>query len=291
MNEVLISGSAGFVGRNFQKWFANNSPETNLTLIDIKEGNDCRAFFKMVDKQFDLCIHLAATVEGRMAIEGEPLRVASNLELDSCFFNWAVQTNQERLVYYSSSAAYPVDIQRSEGHQLKESYINLNHIRTPDLSYGWAKLTGEMLASYAQAEGLNVHVFRPFSGYGTDQDLHYPFPSFIQRVKDRCDPFEIWGSGNQVRDFIHIDDVIEATMVAVEQDVQEPVNLGTGVPTSFKDLADLMFTIAKWSPKVIMPLIDKPVGVHYRCADPSKMLEFYAPQISLEEGIRRALTD
>ena len=284
-DKILITGSAGFCGRAFQRYFADKDVE--LTLIDIKEGNDCRDYFRVVDKQFDLIIHLAATVEGREVIDGEPLRVASNLELDAACFQWIMRTEQPRLVYYSSSAAYPIDIQQT-AYNLKETYLDYGHVRTPDQTYGLAKLVGEIQASLLKDEGVNVHIFRPFSGYGEDQDLTYPFPSFIDRIKNRMDPFVIWGTGTQVRDFIHIDDVVEATMLAVKLDIQEPVNLGWGRPTSFLELADLMFEAADFHPE-IKCLTDKPTGVFYRCSDPSKMLEFYAPRVSLEEGIRRAL--
>ena len=82
--DVLITGSHGFVGR----YFKDRLQQYNLTLIDIKEGNDCRDFFKREDKQYDLVIHLAAIVGGRESIEGRPMAVADNLSIDSEFFQW-----------------------------------------------------------------------------------------------------------------------------------------------------------------------------------------------------------
>src|SRR5882762_4540552 len=98
----------------------------------------------------------------------------------------------------------------------------------PDMTYGWAKLTGEVLAGYAIQAGLQVQVFRPFSGYGEDQALDYPFPSFIDRALRWAEPFEIWGDGTQTRDWIHIDDIVGATLAAIDQDVKGPINLGWG---------------------------------------------------------------
>jgi len=89
-------------------------------------------------------------------------------------FNWAVNTKQKKIIYYSSSAAYPVKLQRKP-YKLKEFDINLNDVRNPDFTYGWTKLTGEILAQFARKQGIDVYVFRPFSGYGEDQDLTYPF--------------------------------------------------------------------------------------------------------------------
>ena len=284
---VLLTGSEGFVGRQFQRYFKETGDK--VTRIDIKSNMDCRDFFKKNNAQYDLVVHLAAVVGGRMTIEGDPLRVATDLAIDSDMFNWAVNTGQPHVVYYSSSAAYPTNMQSGRyPHRLREAWINVDHVQTPDLSYGWSKLTGELLAKYAEEKGVNVHIFRPFSGYGEDQDLDYPFPSFIKRIKDREDPFEIWGDGNQVRDFIHIEDIVNATMKAVELNVLGPINLGWGRPTSFTQLANMAFDIAEFHPKIHY-LTDKPVGVMYRCSENAKMLEFYKPKITLEEGIERAL--
>jgi len=286
MKKALITGHAGFVGRHFVKQLDG---KYDLTLVDVKEGNDCRDFFKENSTKFDLVIHLAAIVGGRATIEGNPLKVATDLAIDSDMFQWALRTKPDSIVYYSSSAAYPTAYQtQTTRYKLREDHINIYSVMSPDLTYGWAKLTGEMLANYAEQEGLRVHVFRPFSGYGEDQDLDYPFPSFIARGKRKDNPFEIWGTGEQVRDFIHIDDVVAGTLEAVKQDIQGPVNLGWGRPTSFNELAELVTKEVGYSPE-IKHIIGAPEGVSYRLCDPSKFMSFYTPKISLEEGIRRAL--
>jgi len=287
--KILITGHKGFVGQEYIRYFLNQGHE--ITGVDIKEGNDCRDFFKTCNDQFDLIVHLAAIVGGRDTIENDPLAVGTDLSIDAEFFNWAVRTKQSKIIYFSSSAAYPIHLQtKGSTHKLIESDIDLMDMRSPDFTYGWAKLSGEYLAHFARQYGLKVYVFRPFSGYGETQDLDYPFPSFIKRVLDQVDEFEIWGDGTQVRDFIHIEDVVEATMKAVELDIEGPINLGSGVATSFVDLAEQVFKMAQWRPKNDIKLrTDKPVGVMYRCSDSSKMLSFYTPKISLEEGIKRSL--
>lgn len=283
--KILITGHKGFVGRQFMRSLKDHE----IYGIDIKDGTDVRDFFAVDNTKFDLVIHLAAVVGGRATIEGQPLKVATDLAIDSDMFQWALRTCPDRIVYYSSSAAYPIAYQtQSMKYHLNEDHINLESVMTPDHTYGWSKLTGEILAKYASDEGLRVHVFRPFSGYGEDQDLDYPFPSFIQRAKKRVPIFDIWGYGTQVRDFIHIEDIVNATLEAVKQDVPGPVNLGTGVPTNFNQLAELVTSIAGYRP-TFNNIIGEPEGVAYRVCDPSKMLSFYKPKITLEEGIQRAL--
>ena len=286
--KILITGDAGFVGRAFHRALDDKGHE--ITGIDITNGLDCRDFFKKDDTRYDVVIHLAAIVGGRALIEGNPLAVASDLAIDSDMFQWAVRTKPKHLVYYSSSAAYPIYLQRAAYKQrLREGDINLDHIRTPDLSYGWAKLTGETLARYARAEGIKVHVLRPFSGYGSDQALDYPFPSLIARGKAKLDPFEVWGTGQQVRDFIHIDDVVAATFEAITNNVKT-LNLCTGRATSFIQLAE-MIMLEQGYLAPIKKHPGKPSGVEYRVGDPTKMLQIYEPKISLEEGIARALAE
>ena len=100
-------------------------------------------------------------------------------------------------------------IYKNNNRLLKESDINFdkNFLGKPDLSYGWAKLNNEYLALLAYKKyRIKNTIFRPFSGYGSDQDLNYPFPSIIKRAigHDNKKKFIVWGSGHQMRDFIHI---------------------------------------------------------------------------------------
>jgi len=291
MKKILITGHKGFVGRHFVKYINLNFPNSQINGIDIKDGKDkdCRNLFKTDETVYDLVIHLAAIVGGRQIIENDPLAVATDLSIDSEMFNWAVRTKQKKIVYFSSSAAYPINLQNLEDkYKLKESDINLSNIKTPDYSYGWSKLTGEMLANYAKNNyGLNVYVFRPFSGFGFDQDLDYPFPSFLNRVLTKVETFEIWGDGNQVRDFIYIDDVIKSVFKTIKLDIQNPINLGTGRPISFNELADIMCKIYGFYPKNgIKHLLEKPKGVMYRCSDNSLLSSYYQFEKELEDILR-----
>ena len=281
--KILITGHQGFVGKYFVKKYQDH----DITGVDLKDGNDCRDLFRQSDQRFDMIIHLAAIVGGRATIEGSPLSVANDLSIDAEMCQWALRTRPGRVVYFSSSAAYPTQLQ-TQPYQLKEADINLNDVRNPDMTYGWAKLTGEYCLQFLEAEGIRTHVFRPFSGYGTDQDLDYPFPSYIQRGRNRADPFEIWGDGTQVRDFIHITDVVEAVDQAIQQDITGPVNLGWGRPTSFNELCEIVCNHMGYTPE-IQHIIGAPKGVDYRCSDNSKMLQFYKPKISLEQGVAMAL--
>ena len=290
---VLLTGASGFVGRHLHQ--ALEARGDDVSAIDLRGTydvytRDALDFFRINDHQFDLAIHCAAVVGGRASIDGSPLGVATNLALDSWYMRWLIRNKIPRAVYFSSSAAYPIALQQpGEIHRLDETDIDLAHPGKPDATYGLAKLTGEQLAPVVEAHGTRVHVLRPFSGYGEDQDDAYPFPAFIGRARRREDPFEIWGDGTSTRDWIHIDDLVGATLAAVDQDVPGPVNLGWGRATSFDELAHLVTTTAGYQPE-LKHLPSAPQGVHHRVCDPKRMLDFYAPRVSLEEGIQRALS-
>ena len=286
---ILITGDKGFVGKNFRRFYELRGHNVFGVDISAQSPLDARDFFRVDTTRWDLVIHLAAVVGGRLKIEGEPISVAVDLSIDAEMWQWAIRTNQSRVVYFSSSAAYPIKYQTVDSHRkLSESMINIDEISNPDLTYGWSKITGEYIAKFAKSAGVNTFVFRPFSGYGEQQALDYPFPSFVQRAKKKSEPFNIWGPGTQVRDFVHIDDVVACVASAVDQNYQEPLNIGWGRPTSFIDLAEMMAKEVGYTPSIVTEP-EKPVGVFWRVADTENMEKVYKPKITLEEGIRRAL--
>lgn len=235
--------------------------------------------------------HFAAIVGGRAMIDGDPMQVALDLAIDAEFFNWVTRSKPSRILYPSSSAAYPIDLQtESFSIALKESDIDFKRMGQPDMTYGWTKLTGEYLAHIAaQHYGLSVTCIRPFSGYGEDQDLTYPIPAIALRVAKGENPVEVWGTGNQGRDFVHIDDVLDCIMLAMDHISDgSAINIGRGVLTSFNEIIRELTSIAGYEAE-IKQLLDKPVGVHSRYCNMDYVKEKlgWEAKISLNEGMRR----
>lgn len=286
---VLVTGSSGFIGRHICAALTERGDLVRR--IDMAETIDCLDTFRYDTRRYDLAIHCAAHVGGRAGIDGSPLAVATNLALDAWFFRWLELSGTPRAVYFSSSAAYPLWHQTGDyPAPLKEDILALDitsvaGVNGPDQTYGLCKVVGERLAAESSAA---VHVFRPFSGYGGDQDPAYPFRAFIDRARRRDDPFEVWGDGTQVRDWIHVDDIVAAVFAAIDADERGPVNLCTGQGTAMGDLAELVCEMAGYSPAFKF-LPGQPTGVRYRVGDPSRMLRFYTPKVALHEGVRRAL--
>lgn len=247
-------------------------------------------------EKFSDVYHFAAIVGGRVKIDGDPMMVALDLAIDSEFFYWICRHKPERVLYPSSSAAYPINLQTYfDAIALKESDIDFeSNLGKPDMTYGWSKLTGEYLAQIAaQYYNVSVTCIRPFSGYGEDQDLTYPVPAIAARAAKKENPFEVWGSGKQGRDFVHIDDVIDCILMAMDQIHDgSAINIGSGKLTSFLDIIEIFCRFAGYKPEV-KPLLDKPVGVHSRYADMTYVNNkfHWEPKISLEEGMRRVFDE
>jgi nucleoside-diphosphate-sugar epimerase len=321
---ALVTGIYGFVGRHMARELAGRGYavwgfDTNRSAANVADvrriGMPHFPHIWPPGQVFDLVVHCAYRVGGRAAIDGVPMNLAHNLAADAALFDWAVRTKQRRVLYFSSSAAYPVRLQ-TQGHQddvrrssgpyldldfparvatgmcLREDMINLSDVEQPDASYGWAKLSGEWMARAAAERGLPVHVVRPFSGYGGDQGEEYPFPALLRRVlASKGEPIEVWGSADQVRDWIHIDDVVNGALAVVDADERRPVNLCTGEPVNVGSLVERMWEIAR--PDASFPdvrvLAEKPMGVFYRVGDPARMHEHYEARVPLEWGIREAV--
>ena len=266
---------------------------------------DCRSFFQRwyqnadwmkaetgIDGHtFDDVFHFAAIVGGRSKIEGDPMMVALDLAIDAEFFYWITRFKPTRALFPSSSAAYPIDLQTdSAAIALAETDINFSKMGQPDMTYGWSKLTGEFLAQIAARNyGISVACVRPFSGYGEDQDLSYPTPAIAARAARMENPFEVWGSGYQGRDFVHIDDCIDCILMAMDNIHDgSAVNIGQGKLTSFRELIGIFTGFAGYKPE-IKALLDKPVGVHSRYANMDYVHNTFGwkAKISIEEGMRR----
>lgn len=319
MKKILITGGAGFVGRHFTRYFLEKGCEVHCvdSIVEHTGGldpkgkwpgfspfdfsnfrfhnMDCRDYFKKNStEKFDYVLHLAAMVGGRAMIENNPIAVAEDLSIDAAYWSWAKEAKPEKSVYFSSSAAYPIKYQTKNGYKLlKENMIKFNtDIGMPDMTYGWAKLTGEYLAKLAyEKHGLKSVVYRPFSGYGEDQDMAYPFPSIMERVKKtKNGKIVVWGSGEQKRDFIHIDDCVTGVALTMDKVYDaSPINLSTGIFTSFNDLIKKAAVILGYKPK-ITPLLDKPEGVFARGGDIHEQNRLgFRYSISLEEGIKKSL--
>lgn len=298
---ALITGDKGFLGRHFSAELRRRGYEVIGMDVKATPTQDCRSYFQTYLSRglayqelnagyFDLVVHCAAVVGGRATIERDPLKTAESLSIDAEMFRWAAVARPGRVLYFSSSAAYPVEYQTATGVPLHEDDIHFSStVGTPDEVYGWSKYVGEVLVDRLRKTGVPVTVVRPFSGYGADQDPAYPFRAILDRVKERNPGNLVLWCGNCVRDWIHVDDLVAGALAIAESGTEDPVNLCNGIPVSFFDLARLMLDLSGQTDVGILDDPDAPQGVKYRVGDPTRMLTYYTPKIMIGEGIKRAL--
>ena len=254
-----------FTGKHPDEWLPDYSKQTEEHFSTYEKGSQRLVFIEQdaIDffrgrlsgadaftlPAFEEVYHLAAVVGGRAAlIEENPMLVATNHIIDSLFFMWAVEhkAKVKRVLYISTSVSYPKVMQDRGKHMaMKEEYLDLAHselIGLPESIYGWIKLAGEYLAIVAAKKyGMSVVCVRPFSGYGEDQDFSYPIPSIAARVARRENPLAVWGSGDQGRDFVYIDDLVSALRLSIAKVSDgSAVNVGMGRLVTFKEVARIM---------------------------------------------------
>ncbi len=319
MNKVLVTGGCGFLGRHLIPRLLERGDEVHC--VDVMEplsgaddpsqwpffkpleykrflfySEDCRDWFKRVqDTDFDYAFHLAAMVGGRVMIENNPLAVAEDLSIDAAYWQWAVSSRPRKTIVFSSSAAYPVHLQRPVHYVLlKEEMISFDErMGMPDVIYGWAKLTHEYCARLAyEKHGIKSVTYRPFSGYGEDQDDSYPFPSICRRVLANSGASEInvWGTGRQMRDFIHVDDCVEGVLKTMDKvEDGSALNLSTGVFTSFGKFVQMASDVLGYQPEVVS-VSNAPEGVFARAGDTTLQRKLgFEHTIAFRDGVERAL--
>ena len=270
--KVLVTGADGFLGRNTVAYLKNKGHEVTPFTQNVKTN--------LPYETFDAVFHFAAFVGGRKGIDNNHWLITENIELDRITFMWAEQFCK-KIIYPSSCAAYPLRLQQYPNTPMQEDDFGE---KTFDL-YGLSKLVAE---SMLQKLKIPVHVIRPFSIYGPGQSIDYPIPSIIFRAKqEEC---SVWGSGTQTRDWVYIDDALEIFEFLLHKPDPITVNLGTGIPVSFKELAEIIYKEINGKIVTVKTQHSEPEGAGHRVADVTRLSSLgFGCNTSLIEGIRKML--
>jgi nucleoside-diphosphate-sugar epimerase len=267
----------------------------NLTVWsgDLKERSFTRAMLQGVDVVF----HLAALHGGRGYIASHPAQCCTNMILDQMVFEEARIAEVERICFASSACVYPSYLQEETGssYLLKEEDADpfVRDRAFADLEYGWAKLMGEMaLRAYHRQYGMKTSAVRIFTAYGPRENESHAIIALIAKAFIRMDPYEIWGTGEQNRNFTYVQDIVTAMVLAAEKiEDGSTVNAGRDDRIILNQAAELVFDIVGWKPKRIKHDISKPQGVASRAADLTRARRVlgYEPQVSYREGFKKTI--
>jgi len=315
--KVLVTGGAGFVGHNLIKrlikeykchvsvidnlWRGKLSNleglidlKTQFVKADLTDPVACRLLLKDVD----IVYHLADVVAGvDFVFKHQPFVFRQNILINTNVLGACIANKIPNYVYVGTACSFPQHLQMVEDSTVA-LHENQTYPAEPESSYGWSKLMGEYEASLAQASGaINVGLLRLHNVYGPgspwQQERSQALPSLIRKaIRHPNEEFSVWGSGNQYRDFLHVDDVCRALILTAERGLnQGVVQVGTGQAVSLKTAAQTVTKLAKLLlNKDITPKFDpsKPEGDRGRIAinTRSRAVLDWEPRIGFEQGLK-----
>lgn len=239
-----------------------------------------------------IVFHLAADHGGRGYVDLHQAACATNLLLDGVLFRACYQAKVGKVVYASSGCVYPNHLQTDPTHVL---YLTEDMVGPPydaDNMYGWAKLMGEMaLRAYHRDWGMKSASCRYFTVYGERGHENHAVIAMIARAFVGQDPFEVWGTGEQIRNWTHVTDIVRGTIMAAKKiEDGTAVNLGTMERTRVIDAVKEVFRYTGHQAEVRLHP-EMPTGPMNRVADNSlaKRLLGWEPQVNFIDGLHRTI--
>jgi GDP-L-fucose synthase len=294
---VLIAGVTGLAGSAIARTFAARGEEiigVNSSVVDLLNLDATRDFLKQ--KRPTLVVDAAAKVGGIGANAAKPVEFLSdNLRIQSNLMQAAFEADVEKFVFLGSSCIYPRDC----AQPIKEEYLMTGPLEETNSAYAIAKIAGiEMINSYRKEFGLRWISLMPTNLYGPNdnfdlQDSHV-LPALIRKFVEAqaagLSEVTLWGSGSPLREFLHVDDLASAVLVASEKyDQSVHLNVGTGNDISIKELATLIATLAGFKGEISWDS-SKPDGTPRKVLDVSRINSLgWKPTIRLEEGIESTI--
>jgi len=305
-SKIVVTGGAGFIGSHMVDRILNDGYEV-VVIDDLSQGrtenisrhlnNENFKFIKAdirdsekveaIVKDADAIFHEAAVVSVTRSLEDpaytNDVNVGGTLKLLKACLN----SNVKKFIYASSCAVY------GEARSPRQSEENLTSPLSP---YAATKIAAENYCKvFSRLYGLEAIILRYFNTYGPRQS-YGPYSSVTTKFIDRLIRGElpvIYGDGDQTRDFIDVSDIVEANMLALKRtDVpSDPINIGTGIATSIKELAKLLIDIT--GRRDLKPAFDQPRtgDIKHSCADISKARRVlgYEPKVPLRKGLIKLL--
>jgi len=314
---VLVTGGASFIGSHLVDRLISLGARVSVaddlstgTMDNLEQSKDKIKFIQTdleynsksearnIFRDNEIVFHLAADHGGRGYIASHPADVCSSFAVDHHVFEACSDTNVKKVVFSSSACVYPTDLQKDVGsdYRLKEAdsdISSLDSYLSADIEYGWAKLMSEVqMNAFKKQFGLKGCPVRFVTAYGPRENKTHAIIALIYKAVEKMDPYEIWGNGQQERDFTYVEDIVDGTVLCAEKiSDMTPVNLGTGVRYKMIDVAQMIFKVLGWTPKKISFDTSKPTGAVSRALDNSlaKELLGWKPRFSLKEGLEKTI--
>ena len=283
---ILVTGGKGMIGRSLVDILQTKSPNNILVAdlpdYDLRDRNVCK---EICDGQ-DIIFHLAG-------IKGSPQRCMESpasfsvpmIQFNANMVEAAFNADVDWFLYTSSVGVYhPAEV--FEEDDVWKTFPSEN-----DWFAGWAKRIGEMnVEAYVKQNNWNkCSIVRPANVYGPNDNFgqwSMVVPSLIKKAMEN-DVLSVWGDGSPIRDLIYTDDVAKGMIHMVENQVTEPVNLGSGDGVTIKEVADI---IASYFQLDIEWDETKPMGDSKRLMSTERAESLgFTPQTSLENGIVKTI--
>ena len=303
--KVLVAGATGLIGANLVEELVRRGAYVRATLHrkppvikdpriqylkgDLIRKEDCATAMEGVDYVF-MC---AANTSGAHVVATNPIaHVTENLLINAQMLEASCLAKVERLLFISSSTVYPPVV-----HPVKEDEGFVGDPHDSFFGSAWMKRYIEKLSQfYSKRYGLKVIIIRPTNVYGPydkfDFETAHVLPALIRRAVEKQNPFEVWGDGTAVRDFIYVTDFVGAALDALEYGVNDgAVNIGSGKPVTIRESVEAVLKLADHLDAQVIYDPAKPTTMPIRLVDltKAKTLLGFEPKVSFEEGLRRTI--
>lgn len=308
--KVLVTGGTGFIGSfvveklvergakvtvfdRVMNGTLKNIPhlKDQITLIQGECGEIKEALAACQNQE--VVMNLAAHVGGiDFNRHHQGTMLYDNLVIGSTMIEAARRAKVERFLVVSSACVYPHDAKvpttETEGDKGVPEETNGG--------YGWAKRIAEKLGKYyAEEFGMKVGIVRPYNAYGPrdhfDPQSSHVIPAIIKRIFDKENPLIVWGSGNQTRAFLYVEDFAEGLIQTIEKyPVPDPVNIGTDEEVSIRDVVKKIVELSGIKTAVQFDTT-KPDGSPRRNSDNTKAREKvgFIARTTLDEGLKKTI--
>lgn len=299
-SNVLVTGGNGMIGRSLVDLLIRQN--NKVTIVDLYTPNDLINgvdyiegdlryfdFTQQICKNKDFVFNLAG-VKGspKMAMENPASFMIPMLQFNTNMMESARLAGVKRYLYTSSVGVYsPAEIFYED--DVWKTFPSPN-----DRHAGWAKRIGELQsdAYKIQYKWDNVSIVRPANVYGPYDNFNpntaMVIPSLITKIMEN-DTIDVWGDGSNVRDFVYSEDVAQAMIFVMENNISEPLNVGSGIGYTIKELVDIIIELSKRCVRVNW-LVDNPSGDLMRVFDTSKISSYgFELKYNLKDGIKKTL--